>query len=63
LTFSAGADVFVDANVFLHHFGQDPQYGPPSTDLLLRIKRKQIAGFTSTHIIGEIAHRMMTIEA
>lgn len=63
LDLSAGADVFVDANVFLHHFGPDPQYGPPSTDLLLRIKRKEIAGFTSTHIVGEIAHRMMTIEA
>lgn len=38
-------------------------FGPASRDLLVRIKRREIAGYTSTHIIAEMAHRLMTIEA
>jgi len=37
--------------------------GAPCTDLHVRIKKQEIAGFTSTHVLGEVAHRLMTIEA
>jgi predicted nucleic acid-binding protein len=31
--------------------------------LLVRIKRQELRGFTSTHIVAEMAHRLMTVEA
>jgi predicted nucleic acid-binding protein len=58
-----GSSVFVDANTFVYHFAPDPLLGDSCTDLLVRIKRKEIEGFTSTHILSELAHRLMTIEA
>jgi predicted nucleic acid-binding protein len=60
---SQGADVFVDANTLVYHFTPDPVFGPPCSDLLLRIKRKEIQGFVSTHVVNEMAHRMRTLEA
>lgn len=59
----AGAAVFVDASVFIHHFEPNPIFGPPSTDFLERIENQEIAGVTTTHIISEVIHRLMTIEA
>jgi predicted nucleic acid-binding protein len=59
----AGASVFIDANTFVYDAVQWPGLGPPSTALLDRIDRQEITGLTSTHILAEIAHRVMTIEA
>jgi len=59
----AGAAVFVDSSVFIHHFEPNPLFGPGSTDFLERIENKEIDGVTTTHIISEVAHRLMTIEA
>lgn len=59
----AGASVFIDANTLVYHFALDPAFGSACTDLLIRIKRREIVGYTSTHIIAEMAHRLMTIEA
>jgi predicted nucleic acid-binding protein len=58
-----GADVFVDANTLIYHFAPDPVFGISCSDLLIRIKRQEIRGFTSTHVVGEMAHRLMTLEA
>jgi len=57
-----GAAVFVDANTLVYHFGPDPVYGPPCTDLLVRIRRQEVQGFTATHVVAEMAHRLMTLE-
>jgi predicted nucleic acid-binding protein len=57
------APVFVDANMLLYHFTADPRFGAACTDLVERIERQQLAGFTSTHVVSEVAHRLMTIEA
>src|SRR5438105_10917908 len=57
-----GATVFLDANTFLYHFTADVQYGAACTDLLERIERDELAGLTATHVLSEVAHRMMTIE-
>ena len=57
------ADVFVDANTLVYHFAPDPVLGIPCSDLLIRIKRQEIHGFTSTHVVAEMAHRLMTEEA
>jgi predicted nucleic acid-binding protein len=59
----AGTAVFVDANCLVFAATADPQYGPACKRLLERIENKELQGFTSAHVLGELAHRMMTIEA
>ncbi len=59
----AGARVFVDANILVYHFTQHPQFGPPCTALMDRIDRQELFGFVSAHVLSNLAHRMMTIEA
>jgi predicted nucleic acid-binding protein len=59
----AAATVFLDANTLVYHFAADPVLGVACSDLLVRIKRREIQGFTSTHVLSEMAHRLLTIEA
>jgi predicted nucleic acid-binding protein len=59
----AGDAVFVDANTFLYHLAPDPVLGPPCGQLLQRIENQELTGFTSLHLLAEVAHKMMTIEA
>lgn len=58
-----GARLFVDANCLVYHFGPDPVVGPPCRELMERIDRKEIHAYTSTHILSDVAHRLMTMEA
>lgn len=58
-----GQAVFVDANIFLFYFGSDPVLGPPCDQLLQRIEQGDIQGYTSAHVLNEMAHRLMTEEA
>jgi predicted nucleic acid-binding protein len=58
-----GEQVFVDANVLTYHFQPHPMFGPPCQQLLQRIRNAEIIGFTSIHVLAEVAHRMMTLEA
>jgi hypothetical protein len=59
----AGAHVFVDANILIYHFQPHPVFGPMCHRLLERIERQDIEGSTSTNLLGELAHRLMVIEA
>jgi predicted nucleic acid-binding protein len=59
----AGSSVFLDASVLIHHFEPNPAHGPASTTFLERIENQELVGYVSTHIVSEIAHRLMTIEA
>jgi len=59
----AGAAVFVDANTFIYHFTNDPKYGVACTQLLKRVKLQQVRGFTTAHVMADLAHRLMTLEA
>jgi predicted nucleic acid-binding protein len=59
----AGATVFLDAGVFIHHFEPNAVFGPAATEFLERIENQEINGITATHVISEVAHRLMTIEA
>ena len=59
----AGATVFLDASVFIHHFEPNAAFGPAATEFLERIENQEINGLTATHIVSEVAHRLMTIEA
>jgi predicted nucleic acid-binding protein len=59
----AGDAIFLDANLFVYHFASDPRYGAACTQLLQRIENQEILGLTSTHVLTEMAHRVMTVEA
>ena len=59
----AGESVFLDANIFIYHFGPDPALGPPCSQLLQRIENQELTGFTSVHLLAEVVHKLMTIEA
>ncbi|MDX1945015.1 MAG: PIN domain-containing protein [Pirellulaceae bacterium] len=58
-----GDSVFLDANTFVYHFAADSKYGAACSELIQRIETGDVLGFTSTHVVTELAHRMMTIEA
>lgn len=60
---SRGAAVFVDANPFVYAFAPDPQLGLPCEQLLERIERQELRGFTSSHVLSDVAHRLMSLEA
>jgi predicted nucleic acid-binding protein len=57
------ASVFVDANPFVYHFSLQPVLGPPCTELLARIARGDVSGFTSADVLNDVAHRLMVLEA
>jgi predicted nucleic acid-binding protein len=59
----AGIAIFLDANTLVYHFTNDPQFGAPCTRLLERIRRREIGGLTSTHVLADMAYRVLTIEA
>lgn len=59
----AGDAVFLDANILVYHFTLDPVWGPACGQLLQRIENQEVRGVTSTHVLSEMAHRVMTIEA
>jgi predicted nucleic acid-binding protein len=59
----AGSSVFLDANTLIYHFTGHPQYGAACTRLVERIERQEIQGFPSAHVLTDLAHRLMTIEA
>lgn len=57
-----GEAIFVDANTLIYHFTNHRKYGA-CTALVERIELKEIPGFTSSHCLADVAHRVMTIEA
>lgn len=58
-----GTRVFVDPNILVYHFQPHPGFGPACHRLLERIERQDIEGYTATNLLGELAHRLMVIEA
>ena len=59
----AGETIFLDANPLVYHFAADPVFGPASNQLIARIENQEIQAFTSTHVLSETAHHLMTLEA
>ena len=55
-----GEQIFVDANILIYHFS-----GISSTcrTFLQRCESKQVEAFTGAHILLEVAHRLMMLEA
>jgi predicted nucleic acid-binding protein len=58
-----GAAVFLDANTLTYHFQPHPTFGSACAGLVQSIEQGQLLGFTSTHVLSELSHRLMTIEA
>jgi predicted nucleic acid-binding protein len=59
----AGAAIFLDANTLVYHCTNHPQYGAVSTRLVRLIEQGALVGFTSTDVLADVAHRVMTLEA
>ncbi len=59
----AGQSLFLDANTLVYHFGPHPVFGSACQQLVQRIKNREVVGFTSTPVLSELAHRLMTMEA
>ena len=59
----AGESVFLDANIGIYHFSPHPTLGAACHQLVRRIEGGQLPGFTSTHVLAEVAHQMMILEA
>jgi predicted nucleic acid-binding protein len=57
-----GERAFIDSNIFLYDFANDPVLGPPCTDFLRRVVRREVEDFTSTAIISEHITRWVTAE-
>ncbi len=58
-----GESVFLDANTLVYHFGSHATWGAACTGLLQRIENRDLLGYTSTQVLGEASHRLMTTEA
>jgi len=58
-----GEAVFLDGNALVYAFAPHPVLGPACKALLERIEQHELQGYTSSHVLGEMAHRLMTIEA
>ena len=58
-----GDSVFVDANILIYLSGPDPVFGAACQQLMKSIDNQQLHGFTSTHVLAEVAHQLMIIEA
>lgn len=60
---TTGDAVFVDANTLIHLFEPHPQLGSFCQQLIQRIDNQDLVGFTSSHVVSEVSHRLMTMEA
>lgn len=59
----SGTRVFLDANTLVYAILAHPAYGAACKMLLDRVEHQDRQGFTSAHVLSEMAHRLMTIEA
>lgn len=57
---SDGDSVFVDANIFIYHFGGR---SPECKAFLERCARRELLGYTATPVLAEVLHRLMVAEA
>lgn len=60
---TAGSSVFVDANVLIYAYGPHPVLGTPCQELLKRLENNDVVLLTSTHVLAEMVHRLMGMEA
>src|SRR5262249_52519898 len=59
----AGTTIFVDSNILIFAVTAHPVHGTACELFLDRVENQEITAVTSTHVLGEVVHRIMTIEA
>jgi predicted nucleic acid-binding protein len=59
----ANEAVFIDANILIYYFTPDPTFGLACQQLMDRIAQQEVFAYTSTHVVHDVGHRLMTIEA
>lgn len=59
----AGSAVFLDANILVYYAQPDPTFGPACEQLMLRIENGELQASTSSLILADVTHRVMTLEA
>jgi predicted nucleic acid-binding protein len=59
-TCQRGARIFVDANILIYHFSG---ISSECRAFLQRCESRQVEAFTGVHILLEITHRLMVLEA
>ena len=60
---AAGTTVFVDANILIFALVNHPTHGAACDAFLDRAENQEIIAVTSTQVLEEVVHRMMTLEA
>ena len=55
-----GEQIFVDANILIYHFSG---ISSACRTFLQRCESKQVEAFTGVHILLEVTHRLMVLEA
>ena len=63
MTFDAlqkGSKIFLDANIFVYHFGE---LSAECKHLLSRCSQRELKGYASTSVLAEVLHRLMIVEA
>lgn len=55
-----GSCIFVDANIFIYHFSR---VSSACRDFLARCESGELEAYTGVHLLLEIAHRLMLLEA
>ena len=55
-----GTDLYIDANIFVYHFAEASY---ECRSLILRCGQGGVNAFTGTHVLLEVAHRIMMTEA
>jgi len=58
-----GTAVFLDVNTLVYAIVADPTFGVACKQLLDRVEQQHLQGFSSSHALSDMAHRLMTIEA
>src|SRR5262245_21221252 len=59
----SNCSVFIDANILIYYFTPDPVLGPACQQLIGRIARQEFVAYTSTYVLLDVGHRLMTLEA
>jgi predicted nucleic acid-binding protein len=60
----ANAWVFIDANILVYHFTPHPRFGAECQQLMESFyKWQHFHAYTSTQVLGELAHQLMVMEA
>jgi len=55
-----GERIYIDANILIYHFSR---VSTECRSFLSRCESKQLEAFTGTHVLLEVAHRLMILEA